>query len=259
MKKIYFLSDAHLGAWALEHRRTHERRLVSFLDKIKKDASAIYMLGDMFDFWYEYKYVVPKGFTRFLGKISELTDMGIEVHFFTGNHDQWCLDYLETECGMILHREPFLVEIMGKEFFMAHGDEFADDWKYGILRSVFHSKFLRRMFSMLHPRWSLWLGNSWAKHSMIQHKIKGDTPFMGEDKESCVLFAKRYLAKHSSVDCFIFGHRHCDEDMMLEGGARCILLGDWINTFAYVVWDGKVISHECYVEGDDVKIVLQSE
>lgn len=259
MKKVYFLSDAHLGSWALEHRRTQERRLVSFLDKIKNDALAVYMLGDMFDFWYEYKYVVPKGFTRFLGKVSELTDMGVEVHFLAGNHDQWCLDYFEKECGMTIHREPFLTEIMGKEFYLAHGDEFSDDRKYILLRSMFRSSFLRKMFSTIHPRWSIWMGNSWARHSMIQHKIKGDTPFLGAEQESCILFANSYLAKHSTIDCFIFGHRHCDEDMTIGEKTRCILLGDWINTFAYVVWDGKTISHERYVEGDAVRVVSQSE
>lgn len=259
MKKVYFLTDAHLGAWALEHRRTQERRVVSFLDKIKHDAAAIYMLGDMFDFWYEYRYVVPKGFTRFLGKISELTDMGIEVHFFTGNHDQWCINYFEEECGMKVHCEPYLIEIMGKEFFMAHGDEFANDWKYSILRTIFRSPLMRKMFSMLHPRWSIWMGNSWARYSMQQHKIKGDTPYMGEENESCIKFARQYLQKHDTVDCFIFGHRHCDEDIMLTQRTRCILLGDWINTFAYVVWDGKTISHERYVEGDKELIVSQSE
>ena len=253
MKKVYFLTDAHLGAWGLEHRRTHERRIVSFLDKIKGDAAAIYMLGDMFDFWYEYKYAVPKGYTRFLGKISELTDNGVEVHFFTGNHDQWCLDYFEMECGMTVHREPFITEIMGKLFFLAHGDEFSNDWKYKILRSMFRSRFLRRMFSNVHPRWSLWMGNSWAKHSMQQHKIKGDTPFMGADKESSVQYAKRYLQLHDTVDCFIFGHRHIDTDVALSN-SRVIFLGDWISTFDYVVIDSNSIEHRHFVEGESKEI-----
>ena len=126
MKNIYFLSDAHLGSLAIEHRRTHERRLVRFLDSIKHKAAAVYLLGDMFDFWNEYKYVVPKGFTRFLGKISELTDMGVEVHFFTGNHDLWTYGYLEKECGVILHRKPITTEIYDKVFYLAHGDGLGD-------------------------------------------------------------------------------------------------------------------------------------
>ena len=125
-KNIYFLSDAHLGSLAIPHRRTQERRLVRFLDSIKDKAAAVYMLGDMFDFWNEYKYVVPKGFTRFLGKISELTDLGVEVHFFTGNHDIWTYGYLEEECGVILHRHPLTTEIYGKEFYLAHGDGLGD-------------------------------------------------------------------------------------------------------------------------------------
>ena len=126
MKKIYFLSDAHLGSWAIPHRRMQERRLVRFLDSIKDSASAVYLLGDMFDFWNEYKYVVPKGYTRFLGKLSELTDMGVEVHYFTGNHDLWTYGYLEQECGVILHRQPLTVELFDKVFFLAHGDGLGD-------------------------------------------------------------------------------------------------------------------------------------
>ena len=250
MKKIYFLSDAHLGSWAIEHPRTHERRLVSFLDKIKDEAAAVYMLGDMFDFWYEYRYAVPKGFTRFLGKVSELTDRGVEIHFFTGNHDMWCLDYFEKECGMIIHREPCLVELHDKEFFLSHGDEFSTEKSFRILRSIFHNRFLQWMFSMVHPRWSLWMGHAWARHSMLKHKVKGDTPFKGIDNEDCTLFARKYIKTHPDVDCFIFGHRHVDEDLMLDGIARCIFLGDWIGTFAYVVFDGKTIERKYYIEGE---------
>ena len=170
MKKIYILSDIHLGSWAIEHRRTHERRVVTFLDKIKDEAAAVYLLGDVFDFWYEHRYVVPKGYTRFLGKLSELTDRGVEVHFFTGNHD-----YLEKECGVIIHREPCLVELYGNEVFLAHGDEFSREKLYRVLRAMFRSRLLRWMFSNLHPRWSLWMGHSWARKSMIKHKVKGDS------------------------------------------------------------------------------------
>ena len=141
MKNIYFLSDAHLGSWAIDHRRMQERRLARFLDSIKDKAAAVYLLGDMFDFWYEYKYVVPKGFTRFLGKISELTDMGVEVHYFTGNHDIWAYEYLEKECGVILQKQPQTVELYGKIFYLAHGDGLGDPNKsFKVIRSIFHSK-----------------------------------------------------------------------------------------------------------------------
>ena len=126
-KNIYFLSDAHLGCRALKHRRMQERRLVNFLDQVKYKAQAIYLLGDMFDFWFEYKTVVPKGYTRFLGKLSELTDMGVEVHYFIGNHDLWMKDYLEYECGVTMHRKSFTVEIYDKVFYLAHGDGLWDE------------------------------------------------------------------------------------------------------------------------------------
>lgn len=250
MKKIYFLSDAHLGSRAIEHSRTHERRLVSFLDKIKDKAEAVYMLGDMFDFWYEYKNVVPKGFTRFLGKVSELTDRGVEVHFFTGNHDMWCLSYFEKECGMIIHRQPCVVELSGKVFFLAHGDEFSTERSFRVLRSIFHNRFLQWLFSSLHPRWSISMGLGWARHSMLKHKVKGDTPFKGEENEDCVKYARKYLETHPTVDCFIFGHRHIDEDIVLGDSSRCIFLGDWIGTFAYVVFDGVTIERKYFIEGE---------
>ena len=254
MKKIYILSDVHLGSWALEHRRTQERRLVSFLDMIKDEAAAVYLLGDVFDFWYEHRYVVPKGYTRFLGKLSELTDRGVEVHFFAGNHDQWCGDYLEKECGVVIHREPCLVELYGKEVFLAHGDEFSTERGYRILRSMFRSRFLRWAFSTLHPRWSVWMGYKWAGNSMRKHKINGETPFKGAENEDCVIFAYEYLAKHASVDCFIFGHRHIDHDMSLGENSRCIFLGDWISTFAYVALDGKTIEHKYFIEGESKEL-----
>ena len=144
MKNVYFLSDAHLGSLAIPHARMHERRLVRFLDSIKDKAAAIYLLGDMFDFWNEYRYVVPKGYTRFLGKLSELTDSGVEIHFFTGNHDLWTYGYLEQECGVKVHKSPMTTEIYDSVFYMAHGDGLGDpDPKYRFLRRVFHSPLCR--------------------------------------------------------------------------------------------------------------------
>ena len=169
MKNVYILSDAHLGSLAIDHSRMHERRLVRFLDDIKHKAAAVYLLGDMFDFWYEYKYVVPKGYTRFLGKLSELTDMGVEVHYFTGNHDIWMYGYLEEECGVILHKKPEAVDIYGKVFYLAHGDGLGDpDHKFKFIRRVFHNRVCQRLFSMIHPRWGMWFGLEWAKMSRMK-------------------------------------------------------------------------------------------
>ena len=251
MKNVYFLSDAHLGSLAIEHRRTQERRLVNFLDSIKHKASAVYLLGDMFDFWYEFKTVVPKGYTRFLGKLSELTDLGVEVHFFIGNHDIWCGDYLETECGVILHREPMTTEICGKEFYLAHGDGLGDrDTGFKLLRTLFHSHTMQRLFSALHPRWSVALGLQWAKHSRLKRIDGKDPDYMGEDKEPLVLYTKEYLKGHPGINFFIYGHRHIELDLMLSSTARIVILGDWINFFSYAVFDGEHLFLENYIEGE---------
>ena len=228
MKNIYFLSDAHLGSRAIEHGRTQERRLVNFLDSIKHKASAIYLLGDMFDFWYEFRLVVPKGYTRFLGKLSELTDMGVEVH-----------------------REPLTTEIYGKEFYLAHGDGLGDpDKKFKLLRSMFHSKTLQTMFSAIHPRWSVELGLTWAKHSR-QKRADGKEPdYMGENKEHLVLYTKDYLKSHPNINFFIYGHRHIELDLMLSATSRVLILGDWINFFSYAVFDGENLFLEEYIEGE---------
>ncbi|MCM1108703.1 MAG: UDP-2,3-diacylglucosamine diphosphatase [Clostridium sp.] len=251
MKNVYFISDAHLGSRAIPHGRMQERRLVRFLDSIKDKASAVFMLGDMFDFWYEYRLVVPKGYTRFLGKVSELTDLGVEVHFFTGNHDIWCGDYLEKECGVVLHRRPQTMEIGDKVFLLAHGDGLGDpDRKFKFLRAVFHNKLCQRMFSCLHPRWAMEFGLNWAKHSRIKHGQGGDPDYMGEDKEYLVLYAKDYQKTHPDVNYYIFGHRHIELDLMLSRTSRVLILGDWISQFTYAVYDGMNLYLESYVEGD---------
>ena len=250
MKNVYFLSDAHLGSLALDHRRTQERRLVRFLDSIKEKAAAVYLLGDMFDFWDEYKYVVPKGYTRFLGKLSELTDRGVEVHFFTGNHDLWTYGYLEQECGVIVHRKPETTEIYGKVFFLAHGDGLGDpDNRFKLLRRLFHNRTCQRLLNDIHPRGGMALGLNWAKHSRLKRPNGKEPPYMGEDREFLVLFTKEYMKTHRNIDYFIYGHRHIELDITLERKARVMILGDWIWQFTYVVFDGEHIFMEQYEEG----------
>ena len=250
-KNVYFLSDAHLGSLAIEHGRMQERRLVRFLDSIKTKAAAIYLLGDMFDFWNEYRHVVPKGYTRFLGKVSELTDMGVEVHFFTGNHDLWTYGYLEQECGMTVHRKPSTVEIYGKVFYLAHGDGLGDpDSKFKLLRKMFHSHTCQVLLNAIHPRWGMALGLNWAKKSRLKRADGKEPPYMGEDKEYLVLYTKEYLKTHSDIDYFIYGHRHIELDLMLSRKTRMMIIGDWIWQFTYVVFDGEHIFLEEYVEGE---------
>ena len=251
MKPIYFLSDAHLGSWALEHRRMQERRLVRFLDSIKEKAAAIYLLGDMFDFWFEYKYAVPKGYTRFLGKLSELTDLGVEVHYFTGNHDIWTFGYLEKECGVILHKQAITTELYGKVFFLAHGDGLGDpDKKFKFVRYLFHNRACQWAFSTIHPRWGIWFGHTWAKRSRMKHPNGEEPPYMGEDREYLIRYTKQYIQYHSNVDYFIYGHRHVEIDLQLTKKARVVVLGDWITHFSYVVYDGQHLFLQQYIEGE---------
>ena len=263
MKNIYFLSDAHLGSLAIEHGRMQERRLVRFLDSIKTKARAVYLLGDMFDFWYEYRYVVPKGYTRFLGKLSELTDMGVEVHYFTGNHDIWAYDYLARECGVVLHKQPLTVELYDKVFLLAHGDGLGDpDRSFKFIRAVFHSRLCQRLFSALHPRWGVWFGLNWAKHSRIKHQQTDEPAYMGENKEHLVLYTKEYMKTHPEVDIYVYGHRHIELDLQMpvvEDGLspnagkkrpRLIILGDWITQMTYLVFDGEHLLLSQYVEGE---------
>ena len=248
---IYFLSDAHLGSWAMQHRRTQERRLVRFLDSIKHKAKAVYLLGDMFDFWNEYRYVVPKGYTRFLGKISELTDMGVEVHYFIGNHDIWTYGYLEEECGVILHREPVTVELYDKVFSLAHGDGLGDpDNKFKLLRYLFHNRTCQRLLNLVHPRWGMWFGQTWAKHSRLKREDGKEPPFMGEDKEYLVTYTKEYMNSHPDIDFYIYGHRHIQLDLVLSRKVRMLILGDWIWQFTYAVFDGEHLFLENYIEGE---------
>lgn len=249
-KNVYFLSDAHLGSLAIPHGRTQERRLVRFLDSIKEKASAVYLLGDMFDFWNEYRYVVPKGYSRFLGKLSELTDNGVEVHFFAGNHDLWTYGYLEEECGVIVHKAPVTTEIYGKVFFLAHGDGLGDpDNKFKILRKLFHNRTCQRLLNFVHPRWGMALGLNWAKHSRLKRADGKEVPFMGEDKEFLVRFARDYKRSHPNIDYFLFGHRHIELDLPIDKSTRMLILGDWIWQFTYAVFDGEHLFLGEYVEG----------
>ena len=234
-QRIYFLSDAHLGAQTIADPRAHERRLVRFLDSIKADAKALYLMGDIIDFWYEYKTVVPRGYTRFFGKIAELTDQSIEVHWFTGNHDIWIFDYLPQELGVIVHHHALSTTINGKRFFLAHGDGLGDDsLGYKLMSGAFRNKFCQRLFASIHPRWTIALANFWSKKSR-QHS--GDkSQFYGEDKEHLVIHSQKLL-EQSAFDFFVYGHRHIMLDLMLTRSSRVIILGDWINLFSYAVME----------------------
>ncbi len=237
--KTYFVSDIHLGAPALGDNKEREIRFVGWLDEIKRDAEQIFLLGDIFDFWFEYKKVVPRGFIRTLGKIAEITDSGIPVHFFTGNHDVWVFDYLPRELGVIVHREPYRTEIGGKKFYIAHGDGLdKSDKGYLLLKKLFTNRGLQWIFSRLHPNFAFWLAHSWSKKSRLS-KGGGDQ-FKGMEKEGIVKYAREYI-QNEHVDIFVTGHRHLPMDLMLNDTTRFINTGDWITHFTYAVFDQKEI------------------
>ena len=236
-KNIYFISDAHLGMGNYRKSRDREKLLVKWLDEVSKDAKEIYMLGDIFDFWFEYKKVIPRGFSRFLGKLSEITDSGIPVHFFTGNHDLWVFDYLPEETGVILHKEPIIKELSGKKFYMAHGDGLGKfDKKYRLLKKIFTNKLIQWLFARLHPNFAFSLAHGWSKQSRYANQNK-EEGFKGIDKEWLALYAKDIL-KNEHFDFFIFGHRHNAVNMELTNNCRYINLGDWIANYSYGVFDG---------------------
>lgn len=238
-RKIYFVSDMHFGSDIFEKSIEREKRFVRWLDSIKDETKALYLLGDVFDFWFEYKYVVPAGFTRFLGKIAEMSDEGIEIHFFTGNHDIWAYGYLPKEIGVIIHREPLLTEISGKVFYLAHGDGLGDNsFSFRFIRSIFHNSICQKMFAFLHPRLGIGFGYRWSKHSR-KKELKNPVPYLGEDKEHLVLYAKDYIKKHPEVDYLIFGHRHIMLDLMLNHKSRMMIIGDWLQHFSFAVFDGE--------------------
>ncbi|MGB8491775.1 MAG: UDP-2,3-diacylglucosamine diphosphatase [Bacteroidales bacterium] len=234
--KIFFASDFHLGLRAGSDPLEREKKVVRWLNAIAPDASEIYLLGDVFDFWWEYRLVVPRGFTRFLGAVSSITDSGIPVHFFTGNHDMWTGNYLSGECGMIVHTRPVTCTFGGKKFHLAHGEGLGSkSTGYKILLSIFRNKPLRTMYSSLHPSIGVGIGHKWSLNSRLGKGISKE--FLGEEKEDLFRYAKSVLATES-IDYFIFGHRHLPLSYKLAEGPEIVLLGDWVKNGNYAEWNG---------------------
>jgi UDP-2,3-diacylglucosamine hydrolase len=237
-KKIYFASDFHLGVPTYEKSLEREKLIVKWLDEIKQDAEEIYLMGDVFDFWFEYKHSVPKGFIRLLGKIAEITDSGIPVHFFTGNHDMWMFDYLPKELNITIHRQPITKNYNGKKFYLGHGDGLGPgDHGYKFIKKVFANKFAQWMFARVHPNLGIGMANFWSRKSRVSNGPK-DEAFHGEENEWLVIYSKEILKKEH-FDYFIFGHRHLPLDIKLTENSRYINLGEWVNFNSYAVFDGK--------------------
>ncbi|WP_299098760.1 UDP-2,3-diacylglucosamine diphosphatase [uncultured Winogradskyella sp.] len=244
-KKIYFSSDNHLGAPTPEASKPREKKFVAWLDEIKEDAAAIFLLGDLFDFWFEYKTVVPKGFTRTLGKLAEITDSGIPVYFFVGNHDLWMKDYFKTELNITVFHKPQEFSFNDTTFFIGHGDGLGPkDKGYKRMKKVFTNPFFKWLFRWMHPDIGLKIGQYMSvKNKMISGD--DDAKFLGEDNEWLAQYAKRKLEdKHR--DFFIFGHRHLPLEIQLNETSKYVNLGDWIQYYTYGVFDGTTFELKKY-------------
>ena len=251
---IYFLSDAHLGSRAIANPETHQQTLIDMLQNMAKDATAIYLLGDIFDFWYEYLWCdySKQQYQPFLQTLKHITNKGIDIHFFIGNHDLWTFGWLEKETGIAIHRGPESMIIGNRKVFLAHGDgliptnylkQFPEKIQKKIrnfifLRAIFHNPVLQFLFRLLPPAWGNAFGYEWAKKSRLK-ELARPCPYKGEDKEELVLYAKEQEQNGNHHDYYIFGHRHIELDLMLNRDSRIMILGDCWQQFTYAQMDEK--------------------
>lgn len=253
-KKIFFLSDFHLGAPDSVTSLQREKLIVKFLDEIKHEADTIFIVGDVFDFWYEYKKVVPRGYVRLLGKLAELTDAGIAVNFFVGNHDMWMKNYFIKELNVPVYYEPKEFKFNQKQFLIGHGDGIGPgDHGYKTLKKIFRNPVCQWMFGILPPVAGMGLANYFSRKSRVAAGNHREERFYGEDKEWLLLYSKEILQK-KNIDFFVFGHRHLPIDFRLSKTSRYINLGDWINYCTYAVFDGDDMQLLSYT-GKEEKIV----
>ncbi len=240
-KKTYFASDFHLGVAAALPSREREKQIVRWLDYIAEDAAAIYLAGDLFDFWFEYRTVVPKGYVRFIGKLAELRDAGIPIYIFTGNHDMWLFDYFPQELDIPVYRQPQYRQIEGKSFLIGHGDGLGPgDKGYKRLKRLFANPLAQWTFARLHPNLALRIAHFWSGTS---RQYTAEETYLGEEKEWLITYAKRKLEQQPELDYFIFGHRHLPIDVLLPNGrSRYLNLGEWMNQRSYAVFDGEDVT-----------------
>lgn len=235
----YFVSDVHLGLRAAD-REAIEKKFLRFLQTLPPQTKALYLLGDIFDFWYEYKYVIPREHTRVLGALAALKDSGVDIFYINGNHDIWTYDYFQSELGIVFLKQPSVVNISGKIFCLGHGDGLGKvPFGYRVLRGIFHSRFCQVLFSSLHPRFALGFGYSWSRHTRLaktgenkEYKFKGT-------EEPIFRFADDF-GKGQHIDYFIFGHFHTPAHEMIPSGGEMFILGEWIHNCDYILFDGTI-------------------
>jgi UDP-2,3-diacylglucosamine hydrolase len=246
-KKVYFASDFHLGVPDPAASREREKLLLQWFDQIEADAAHIFLVGDIFDFWFEYKHVIPKGYTRVLGRLASLRDKGIGISVFIGNHDMWMDGYFEDELDIPVYYEPQTFTIGSQRFYIGHGDGLGPgDHGYKFLKKVFRNPVCRWLFSAIHPSWGIALANYFSRKSRAATGQELEH-FLGEENEWLAIYSKEVLQKEH-FDYFIFGHRHLPLDIQLKDNSRYINLGDWINYFSYAEFDGRKVDLRFFTE-----------
>ncbi|MFC3561495.1 UDP-2,3-diacylglucosamine diphosphatase [Pedobacter jamesrossensis] len=235
-KNIYFASDFHLGAPNYAESRAREKRILSWLNFIEPNCAELFLMGDIFDFWFEYEKVIPKGFIRLQGKLAQMADSGIKIYFFKGNHDMWVRDYFTEEIGMEIISDELIIERSNKKFYLHHGDGLGPgDRKYKFLRKIFRSKLCQWLFARLHPNLGISVANAWSGNS--KKRAGADEVFFGDDYEWLAVYSKEILQKEH-FDYFIYGHRHLPLDLDLGNGSRYVNTGEWLSYNSYAVFDG---------------------
>lgn len=247
MKKAYFISDLHLGASYITDHREHEARVVRFLDSIAADASHLYLLGDILDYWYEYRSVVPRGHVRFFGALARLADAGVEITWLTGNHDVWLFDYLRDEIGLTVLKEKTELDIMGHRFFISHGDDVGYQRPmYRFMRWCFYNPVCQWLYASIHPRWTHAIAAGWSADNRTTRRKKMHTDkvqqSMKQSRDNLRAFAEEHANAHRDIEHYVFGHLHvAQHDVINDNGTTMTVLGDWIEKFTYAEFDGTTL------------------
>ena len=240
--KTYFISDCHLGAGYVTDHRAHEDRVVRFLDHIKGDATALYLLGDILDYWYEFRSVVPRGHVRFLGKLAELADAGVRITWMTGNHDVWLFDYLRDEVGLTVLRHATTVEVDGKPFFVSHGDDVGYQRPmYRFMKWCFTSRLCQTLYASVHPRWTTQIATGWSTNNRTTRRSEDEEREKVASAGELQRFVEQHHREHPEVEHYVFGHLHLADQIEVDG-AQVTFLGDWIRQDTYAVFDGQCLS-----------------
>jgi len=244
---VYFISDLHLGAKYLEHPHDNERRVVRFLESIAGDAAALYLLGDVLDYWYEYKCVVPRGHVRFLGALARLADAGVRIYWLTGNHDVWLFDYLRDEVGLTVLKKATVVEESGHHFFISHGDDVTrQPVMYRFMRTCFYSPVCQWLYAAIHPRWTYAIATGWSTNNRTKRDPQAEAQAIEHRAEDLMTFSREHAQQHPEVDAYLYGHLHLARQCTLDGKRQVVFLGDWIRQCTYAVFNGSELRLEHY-------------